>query len=215
MPDDYLFKAETAKIKKLLGSGKLLDVGCGEGRATYTYSQIPGLIVQGIDYANNRLRVARRNYPRIKFITADLTKKLPAAKYDYIVSQRFLINLANWQQQSTVIKRLLKLLLPKGKLILCEGSLQGVKRLNVFRSKLALKYIPVRWHNVFIDDNKLIRLGFKCLGGFGGYFLLTHGVRPFFDQQTEWKCKFNQLAVNIEMPAEYSRLKIWQYEAQN
>lgn len=211
MPDKYAVQLEVKAIKKQLGPGNMLDVGCGEGENTQKFSQIRGIMVTGIDYSQNRLKLARKNCPRIKFITADLTKKLPPTKYDYIVSQRFLINLPNWQQQKQVISHLINSLKPKGKLILCEGSLQGVKKLDDFRAKFKLAPIPIRWHNTFIDDNNLQKFGFKLIDGFGGYFLLTRGIRPFFDQDLNWNSRFNRLAAKISLPVKYSRIKIWQF----
>ena len=114
-----------------------------------------------------------------------------------------------------MIAKLLSCLKPKGKLILCEGSQQGARKLDDFRAKFKLAPISVRWHNVFLDDQKLTRLGFKLIGGFGGYFLLTRGVRPYFDQDLNWNCRFNRLAAKINLPHDFSRLKIWQYEAKN
>lgn len=215
MPDKNIFQLEIKSIKKLLGPGLLLDVGCGDGEATKEYARVKNLRAAGIDYSASRLKLARKNYPGIKFITADLTKKLPPAKYDYIVSQRFLINLESWAQQKQIIVKLKSCLKPRGKLILCEGSQQGTKALDEFRAKFKLAPISVRWHNVFLDDQKLIKLGFKLAGGFGGYFLLTRGIRPYFDQGLNWNCQFNRWAAKINLPNNFSRLKIWQYEAKN
>lgn len=215
MPDRYLFQLEINIIKSLLDSGKLLDVGCGDGEATAVYAQNRNITATGIDFSAARLKVARHRYPQIKFFYYDLTQKKPRGKYDYIISQRFLINLVTWSQQKKVIKNLIDHLSPRGKLILCEGSLQGAKSLNQFRGKLHLKPIPIRWHNVFIDDNNLLKLGFKLIGGFGGYFLLTRGVRPYFDSQTDWHCVFNRLATKVNLPVDFSRLKVWQYEVKN
>lgn len=215
MPDKNILKLEIRSIKKLLGPGRLLDVGCGDGEATKIYSQIKNLKTVGIDYSAARIKSARKNCPGIKFISADLTKKMPPGKYDYIISQRFLINLESWSQQKQVITKLINCLKPKGKLILCEGSLQGTKTLDEFRAKFKLAPISVRWHNVFLDDQKLINLGFKLVDGFGGYFLLTRGIRPYFDQDLNWNCRFNRQAAKINLPADFSRLKIWQYEAKN
>ena len=110
---------------------------------------------------------------------------------------------------------MIKLLKVGGRLILCEGSQQGVKELNKFRNQLNLKPIPVRWHNLFIDDDKLEKEGFKLVDGMGGYFLLTRGVRPYFDKKLNWDCEFNRLASKIKMSTKYSRLKLWLFENEN
>lgn len=211
MPDKYAVELEVRAIKKQLGPGTLLDVGCGEGENTVKFTQIKGIAVTGIDYAINRINLARKTCPKATFIHADITKKQLKEKYDYIVSQRFLINLPNWKSQKSVIKKLIGHLKPEGKLILCEGSLQGVKKLNQFRAKFKLEPIPIRWHNTFIDDNNLQTMVFKLIDGFGGFYLLTRGVRPFFDSFLNWDSRFNRLAKNVSLSSDYSRIKVWEY----
>ena len=114
----------------------MLDVGCGDGEATKAYSQVKNLKTTGIDYSAERLKLARKNYPGIKFIIADLTKKLPPQKYDYIVSQRFLINLESWAQQKQMIAKLLSCLKPKGKLIFVRGQSTGSQEVRRFQGKI-------------------------------------------------------------------------------
>lgn len=211
MPDKHLVSLEVQAIKKLLGSGNLLDVGCGEGENTGKFSQIKGLKITGVDFAQNRIKLARQKCPKVKFIQADLTKKLNLDKFNYIVSQRFLINLPNWSQQQKVIKNLIKCLKPKGKLILCEGSLQGVDSLNKLRKKFKLEPIPIRWHNIFIDDKNLVKEGFKLMDAFGGYFLFTRVARPCFDKDLNWNNSFNKNASKVSLPLDCSRQKVWLY----
>jgi len=212
MQDKYLFKIEVKLIKKQLGPGKILDVGCGEGEGILAYSKIKGVIIEGIDYSETRLQMAKTICPHVKFQQIDLLKKYKLDKYDYIISQRFLINLKNWQQQRKVIRGLIALLKPNGKLILLEGSKQGSIELNKFRKKINLEPIPIRWHNQFIDDNNLLKEGFSLTDGLGGYFLLTRGIRPYFDKKLNWDCNFNRLASKINMDIKYSRLKLWIYK---
>ncbi|PIP52054.1 hypothetical protein COX09_03660 [Candidatus Beckwithbacteria bacterium CG23_combo_of_CG06-09_8_20_14_all_47_9] len=212
MEDKFLLNLEINLIKKQLGPGKILDVGCGEGEGTYAYSKIKGVIIEGIDYSETRLKMARKNFPGINFKKIDLLQKYKLNKYDYIISQRCLINLINWTQQKKVIKDLIALLKPNGKLILLEGSKQGVIELNKFRAKLNLKPISIRWHNKFIDDNNLINAKFVLTGNLGGYFLLTRGISPFFKPNPNWNCTFNKLATKIEMDSKFSRLKLWIYQ---
>lgn len=211
MPDKYYVDLEVKAIKKLLGPGKILDIGCGDGENTKKYAKIKGAIITGVDYSPNRIHKAEKENPKIKFLCIDVSKENLPDRYDYIISQRFLINLPNWQQQKQVIKKLINCLNPKGKLILCEGSIQGDQELNQFRAQLKLNPIPIHWHNRFINDEKLKAMGFKLMAHFGGFFLLTRGVRPFFDHDLNWNNRFNRLAKNIILPEKFSRIKVWQY----
>jgi len=141
--------------------------------------------------------------------------------YDIIVSQRFLINLTEWRLQSKVLLDFMSMLKPGGKLLMLEGSKQGVDSLNVFRAAWGLDAIPVKWHNLFFDDDVLKELmqqhGYALVeqDGLGTYFLLTRGVRPNLDRKLNWDCEFNRLAATREMKnllgfdTKFSRLKLW------
>jgi len=144
--------------------------------------------------------------------------------YDIVISQRFLINLMDWSLQSKVILGLISMIKPKGRLIMLEGSKQGVNSLNQFRAAWGLDPIPVKWHNLFFDDNVLKKFmqqhGHNLVekDGLGTYFLLTRGIRPTLDKELNWNCEFNRLAATKRMEdllgfgTRFSRLKLWVFE---
>jgi SAM-dependent methyltransferase len=145
--------------------------------------------------------------------------------YDVVVTQRFLINLMEWDLQRRVITRLVSLLKPGGRLLMLEGSQPGVDELNRFRAACGLPPIPVRWHNRFFDDCEIQQFvadsgwKLKAVEGLGGYFLLTRGVRPLLDSVLNWDCEFNRIAASPglgELGAfdshRFSRLKLWVIE---
>ncbi len=61
-----------------------------------------------------------------------------------------------WDLQKKVLEDLIALLKPGGRLLLLEGSQQGADSLNEFRAAWGLDPIPVKWHNLFLDDVKLV-----------------------------------------------------------
>ncbi|HYK20548.1 MAG TPA: hypothetical protein VEV42_07425, partial [Pyrinomonadaceae bacterium] len=144
--------------------------------------------------------------------------------YDVVVSQRFLINLMEWKLQQQVLLDLTSMLKPGGRLLMLEGSRQGVDSLNQFRAAMGLEPIPVKWHNLFFDDRALIEFmrehGHQLLAedGLGTYFLLTRGVRPVFDQTLDWDSEFNRRAAAaqtdelLQLGPKFSRLKLWIFE---
>ncbi len=141
--------------------------------------------------------------------------------YDSIVSQRFLINLMEWELQQKVLLDLMGMLKKGGKLVMLEGCVQGVEELNLFRSYYGLEPIPVKWHNLFFDCNELKRFmschGFRFIeeDGLGDYFLLTRGVRPIFDSNITWDTPYNKTAASqsirklLHLRTTCSRLKLW------
>ena len=229
MYDKNLLNAEIELIRQRIPQGsKILDAGCGEGEGTLVYSAIPGTVVQGVDFSETRLRKARERLSSRENVSLKQVDFLGTYQldndYDVIVSQRFLINLMEWNLQQKVLLDLVSMLKPGGHLLMLEGSQQGVDSLNEFRVALRLEPIPVKWHNLFFDDRTLRDFmqqhGYKLIeqNGLGTYFLLTRGVRPALDEKLDWDCEFNRLAVAkrtselLGFGAEFSRLKLWVFE---
>jgi ubiquinone/menaquinone biosynthesis C-methylase UbiE len=229
MYDKHLLNAEIELIKqRILPNTKVLDVGCGEGEGTLVYSVITGVMIHAADFSETRLKKAAE---RLKVRENVVLKQVDFLAeysldndYDIIISQRFLINLMEWRLQSKVLLGLGAMLKPGGRLVLLEGSKQGVASLNEFRAAWGLAPIPVKWHNLFFDDHVLIEFmqqaGFSLLeqDGLGTYFLLTRGIRPNLDKEVNWDCEFNRLAATRKMEdllrfdTQFSRLKLWVFQ---
>jgi len=197
MYDNHLLAAEIAMIARRLKSGaKILDAGCGEGEGTLASASIRGTTVHGADFSKTRLLKAQSRLSGMQNVSLRhvdfLNDKLPLDEdYDFIVSQRFLINSTEWRLQQKVLQKLVSLLQPGGRLLILEGSTQDVDELNSFRSIWGLPPIPVKWHNLFFDDDDDVLIAFmsscRCTlvecDGLGSYFLLTRGIRPVFDKE--------------------------------
>jgi ubiquinone/menaquinone biosynthesis C-methylase UbiE len=182
MYDKHLLTAEIAMIaRKLKPGSRILDAGCGEGEGTLAYASIPGTTVHGADISKTRLLKAQSRLSRMQNVSLKhvdfLQDELPLDEdYNFVVSQRFLINLMEWELQKKVLRKLINILKPGGRLILSEGSIQGVNELNSFRAIFGLSPIPVKWHNLFFDDTSLISFMNSCgcsfieYDGLGSYF---------------------------------------------
>lgn len=230
MYDKHLLKAEIDLITKHIHSGsKVLDAGCGEGEGTLTYSSIKEVSVCGADFSQKRLNKAHqrlRDCGNVRLERVDFLGEYTLDNdFDVVVSQRFLINLQEWSKQQKVIRDLLGLLKPGGKLILLEGSKQGMDSLNEFRAVMEMSPIPPKWHNLFFDDDLLVDFmrgnGSKLLAveGLGTYFLLTRGIRPALDSNLNWDHSFNRLAASPTVhrllgmdETRFSRLKLWVFQ---
>jgi 2-polyprenyl-3-methyl-5-hydroxy-6-metoxy-1,4-benzoquinol methylase len=226
MYDKCLLKTEIELIKNWIPKGaKILDVGCGEGEGTLEYSKI-GQSVHAVDFSTTRLELARNRtkaQDNIVYSNVDmLAPNLLDSDYDIIISQRFLINLLNWEQQKSVICNLMGRLKKGGRLLLLEGSQQGAETLNQIRKVGNLSPIPIKWHNRFLDDQELSDFIYEqewkvcAQDGLGFYFMLTRAIRPLLDDVTQWDCSFNQIAARRELrelcgidQVRCSRLKLW------
>ncbi len=229
MYDKYLLEAEINLIKQYLSpNSKILDAGCGEGEGTLVYASIPGVEMYATDYSHTRLKKAEerlKNCANVTLLEVNFLDDYSLPKdFDYIISQRFLINLSESKLQHQVLLDLMLLLKPGGKLLMLEGSKQGAEFLNSFRVAWGLEPIPVKWHNLFFDDAALVTFmkknGYSLVeeSGLGTYFFLTRGIKPALQNDLNWQCEFNKTAASKTMQAllgfttEFSRLKLWIFE---
>ena len=227
MYDKYLLNSEIDLIEKYIPiNSKVLDAGCGEGEGSLRYSSIEGTILHAADFSDTRLQKAASNLSdrnNVEFKKIDFLGNYSLDKdYDVIVSQRFLINLLEWELQKNVILDLMSLLKPGGRFIMLEGSVQGVNELNNLRKIFGLSPIEIKWHNTFFNDDELISFmadnSYKLLDseGLGIYFFMTRGIRPNFDRNLNWNSEFNRIAASTELNKtlgfdnnRFSRLKLW------
>jgi len=229
MYDKHLVSVEIELIKQRIASNsKILDAGCGEGEGTLAYSSIPGIKVHAADLSETRIKKAAE---RLKKCNNVILKKVDFLgqyclddDYDSVISQRFLTNLVGWELQKKVLLKLMAMLKPGGRLLMLEGSKQGAESLNKLRAVLGLEPIPVKWHNVFFDDDALLDFMWQNHyelveeDGLGAYFFLTRGIRPCFDKELNWDCEFNRMAASkatrdvLGITTMFAKLKLWVFE---
>ena len=229
MYDKHLLALEIELVRPHIKHGaKVLDAGCGEGEGTLAYRRIPGVSIQGVDFSPTRLAKAAERlhrWPNVRLKKVDFLGRYELDwDYDAIISQRFLINLMEWRLQKKVLDDLACRLKKGGKLILLEGSQPGVDELNRARALFGLEPIPVKWHNLFLDDALLVQhlqaRGLRLIAhdGLGAFFLLTRGARPALDRKLDWDHPFNRkaaqpaLAQLLGLGPRFSRLKLWVFK---
>ena len=115
-----------------------------------------------IKFARSELsKQARSVKERISFQEGNalsLAKELTGSHFDYIISERCLINLQDWDEQRSAILQMRMLLKKNGRLLLAENTKDGLDRLNTLRKQFELAPISVRWHNHYLPEKKLISL---------------------------------------------------------
>ena len=227
MYDKHLISNEIDIIERYIPqNSKVLDAGCGEGEGSVRYCSIEGVKLHAVDFSETRLQKAAAKLAginNVEFKEIDFLGEYALDNdYDVIISQRFMINLMEWDLQKKVILDFMSLLKPCGRLIMLEGSNQGVNELNDLRTIFGLDPIEIKWHNLFFDDHRLVSFmadnSFRLLTseGLGTYFFLTRGIRPYFDKDLNWDSDFNQLAASTKLReligfdnTKFSRLKLW------
>ncbi|MDP2641221.1 MAG: class I SAM-dependent methyltransferase [Candidatus Yanofskybacteria bacterium] len=228
-PDTYYRQLEIERIAGYLKDGaEILDVGCGNGFSTIKFAeQFPHSTFIGLDYSKDLIHFAEKNLasqkPSVKkrmgFIEGDIlaldeVAKLRGKKFDYIVSERCLINLLNWRQQSQALLSLKKYLKKSGRIVLCENTQEGLFRLNVLRKILELPEIKVRWHNYYMPQDKLLRFAqehfileeTKNIGSL--YYIISRVVYAALcaakNQEPKYLHPINEIASKLPSLGDYS-----------
>jgi len=228
-PDQYYRELEIASIAKYLQNGaSILDVGCGNGYSTLKFArQFPRCRFTGVDYSSKMVRYAaaalKRLAPsfrgRVRFIEGDVRQLsgvsgLAGKKFDFIVSERCLINLKNWKEQRESLWELKKLLKPKGRIVLCENTQEGLARLNSLRKIFKLPSIKTRWHNYYMPERVLLPflkkefqfLESKNIGSL--YYVISRVVYAKYSQllgkEPDYRHPLNRIAAELPYLGEYS-----------
>lgn len=150
---------EIETVKRFLHpTDRVIDIGCGNGFTTKSIAHLVREIV-GIDYSEEmigRANTARPEDPSagysdsMTFKVCDVTAITPAhfGTFDVAISERCLINLADWDAQKRAIANIASVLKPGGRFLFIEGSYDGRAQLNNLRESVGLEAMPPVWHNI-------------------------------------------------------------------
>lgn len=169
-PDHHYRTLEIERIlSHLQNRGTVLDVGCGNGYSTLQFAKaFPSAKFIAVDYSEAMINHARAaleqsGLSNVEFHVGNVLSlaDLPALhggsepKIDCIISERCLINLANWDEQQHALLQMKAVLAPYGTIVLTENTQEGLAQLNQLRASLALPSIAVRWHNFYLPQRQL------------------------------------------------------------
>lgn len=172
----------------------VLDVGCGYGFALSKYaSKTAGRLV-GIDYSPKMVAngidflKSEGLDGRIDLLEASVLElPFPDASFDVVTSHRCLMALLSWDRQKLALDELARVLKPRGILVLMEGTIEGLDRLNVLRTAFGLEPIPADGANRLMtlkfsepDLLKFIDQKYSLVEqrGFGSYYFIGRVVQP-------------------------------------
>jgi ubiquinone/menaquinone biosynthesis C-methylase UbiE len=129
--------------------------------------------------------------------------------FDVVISERCLINLANWEEQRRAILEMKRVLKPGGRLLMIEGTVQGLERLNALRSSVGLHSIERHWHNVLFDETSLetfLKNEFEVrqIRKMGTYYFVSRVVHPLLvaPQEPSFGAKINEVARALALRSE-------------
>ena len=187
-----------AITKSLASPSSILDAGCGNG---FTLSSLafsfPDCSLYGFDYSEGMVNAAadllkdKGLSHRVSVCKASLLDsfpdalsrlKVPAPGFDFIYTERSIINLDNLEQQAQAVKSLWSMLRPGGRLILCEAFIDGLNEINSFREAVGLPSITPPWHNRYLSLSELNAilpdhdLAYKIVEFSGTYYFVSRVV---------------------------------------
>lgn len=144
---------------------RVLEVGCGNGITAIELARRCDVEILAIDFAAEMIAAANQMLAgqalkgSLKFQMGD-ARSLSAItrNFDFIYTERVLINLPDWQAQRQAIHDITALLANNGVYAMCENSQDGLDQLNSLRERMGLPAIGAPWHNRYLRDAELQQL---------------------------------------------------------
>ncbi len=202
-------------LEHIRDGDKVLDIGCGPGVALLSYAGRRQIEAHGIDYAENMVAFAKRNIaeqrPDLKIdIRHASILELPHAdaNFNVVTSHRCLMALLDWEKQKSALVEIARVLKPGGILVLMEGTLDGIERLNNWRVRFGLPEIDVagrdRLTTLKFREADLLRFvepiyELQRIQRWGMYYFLTRIVQPLLvaPEHPSYSHKLNEVAKMI------------------
>lgn len=158
--NDFILKRLEQKeiFKYIRNNTHILEVGCGNGETLTTLAEKKGCTGIGIDYAEKMIEAANEHNfkeEKISFKVDQLPGLDIDEKFDYIISQRCLINLTNLTLQNEAFLELCSYLKVGGILLMVECSNEGLENLNTLRRIFDLTIMKPPWHNLYFKQDIL------------------------------------------------------------
>ncbi len=170
-------------------------------------------------------KLAEENHviDKIIFNVADITN-LPIIneRFDFIYTERMLINLKDWNTQLSAIKSMSSFLTKKGKLLLIENSIDGLNEINKLRNSIGLESIIPPWHNLYLEDKKMTEATIpNCklidvIPYSATYYFLSRVINAWManeeGKEPSYDAAINKLALFLPAIGTHAQGKLWIWE---
>ncbi len=192
--DIRVIEMEIREIGSRIDDGdSVLDVGCANGFSTVQLAAAKAIDITGIDLIPEMIARAQDRLPALEgklagsvaFDVGDaMSLPFEDGRFDKVVAARVVINLGEWTRQLTGLRESLRVLKPRGVLLLSEASLQGWQKMNAMRAEWGLVEIPMPGFNSYIDEERLVSdlagvAELEALVNFSStYYVATSVVKP-------------------------------------
>lgn len=233
--DVYLRELEISTIIQTLNEielpvrGNFLDVGCGDGYSLLKVAQaFENLSFWAVDYSESMIKLAQQRLEsrpelkgRVEVRMGDvmeLRQTFHSSLYDVILSDRCLINLSSFEDQSEAIAQIASRTKPGGYYIAIENFIEGHENMNAARRQVGLPEIPVRWHNVYFEERPFVQCSERFFQGVSfkefssSYYFATRVIYSAMCQMRgetpDYNHEIHQLAVRLPWVGRFSPIRM-------
>ena len=229
--DDYVGKELEigALSRHIRGGMKVAEFGCGSGMTAIALASKYDIQINCFDFSQEMINVARKLAKeagvehRITFGVADVRNESPLPNdFDIIFTQRAIINLSNWNEQSRAIRYFISHLKQGGHYLMCENSSIALAKINELRSLVGLDLISPPWHNLYLNDKDISELKLSSAKlievepFMSTYYFLSRIVNAWLAKREgkipEYNAPVNQLALMLPAFGDCSQTKLWVFE---
>jgi ubiquinone/menaquinone biosynthesis C-methylase UbiE len=218
--DHNLRELEIEALARVLPLGEILDLGCGNGYSIVSLlRRFPTRRMLGVDFSDKLIEEAKKLAesldPAPQFICADAIEYLEAQAdntFDCIITERFLLNLPDQSAQHNVLEHIGRVLRPKGRLLMCEGSRDGFNALNNLRISVGLEAIletsADNMSALRFNDREIENFVQNCVGlemidkyGFSTFFEISRALHPKLAAplKPRFSARINDVARELQM----------------
>ena len=151
-------------------------------------------------------------------------KNILKNKFDYIITKRSIQNLTSWNDQKKFINQLNVFCKKTTSILFFESSSTALSKINNFRKTLNLLKIIKPWHNLYLDDNKIINCKYKKIKLiriqelFSTYYFLSRIINAYQNKLNMLPSKYDD-DLNLlgwKLPQDvtkgFSQLKLYQFK---
>lgn len=231
--DAYLRVLERATLIERLcalkcgANSRVLDAGCGDGETLFALEDAFGCSLVGRDYASAMIdladaRLADRPGSRIDLAVGDvrrIVEEFGAESFDFILTDRCLINLLSEAEQYEAIAGIAQALRPGGSYLAIENFVEGNERLNGLRASFGLPPIAIRWHNTFFHERDFTARMKRLFGSVeklefsSTYYLATRviysKVCALEGKPPDYRHPIHELSVKLPPAGDFSPIKLF------
>lgn len=205
---------------------RVLEIGCGNGITAIELARRHDVDILAIDFAAEMITAAKSMLEgqalkgSLQFQIGD-ARSLSAItnNFDFIYTERVLINLPDWAAQRQAIHDITAMLANNGAYAMCENSQDGLDELNRLRERIGLAAINAPWHNRYLRDADLEQLTLPGIAlaeiNFysSTYYLLSRVVNAALAVQEgkdpDYEAPVNLMALRLPSVGTLGQGRIW------